>query len=282
MSKLIIWVVLFFVLISLIKRYFSNKFVDTKTCNMNDDGFILIDNILSHTQIKTFLEMAKLGEHKKIKNEIMNSNYINKRIHDILGNDYIFMDYIWMIMKSNVHTCHRDNNGLFFNETQKYDSYTILFYLEDMDSCLDVLPKSHKNMYEHSINLTDETKHIKCNPGSAILFNANLIHTGSFNKKPDNARIQMKISHKNDIKSLNYYQNFNKYVDKENPIPDFFRKTQKHISCQFPFISDLTQGTNIQTSRGTSAGANIPLSQKIFSFLAYGDSNYYDLPDAKK
>ena len=68
------------------------------------------------------------------------------------------MDYIWMIMKSNVHICDRDNNGLFFNKNQKYDSYTILFYLEDMDSCLDVIPKSHLSKYKNLINLTDLTK----------------------------------------------------------------------------------------------------------------------------
>lgn len=192
------------------------------------------------------------------------------------------MDYIWMIMKSNIHTCHRDNNGIFFNPEQKHDSYTILFYLEDMDSCLDVIPKSHKNKYEHSFNWTDVTQKVKCNPGSAIIFNANLVHTGSFNKKPDNMRIQMKITHIDDFDAIKYYQNFNKYANKSNNIPESLRKIQKHISCQYPFLSDITQDTNINTARGSSHGAEIPWTQKLFSLFAYGDANYYDLPDAEK
>ena len=186
-----------------------------------------------------------------------------------------------MIMKSNIHTCHKDNNGLFINKNQKYDSYTILFYLENMEKCLDVIPKSHKSKYKSIINLTDTTKSIRCKPGSAILFNAGLIHVGSFNKKENNIRIQMKVSHKDDFKTLNYYQNFNKYLNKENKMPLKIRKIQKHFSCQFPFLNDLVQDVNIKTSRGSSDGVKIPISQKIFSYLTYGDSNYYDLPDSK-
>lgn len=281
--KFIFNLLIVFIIISFLKKYFSNKFIkDIKKCKINNDGFILLENMLTPQQIKYFSTLAKTGHYKKIKNEIINSKYINKRITDKLGEGYQFMDYVWMIMKSNVHTCHRDNNGLFFNPGQKHHSYTILFYLEDMDSCLDVIPKSHKSMFQHSVNWTDETKRIKCNPGSAILFNANLIHTGSFNKKPNNMRIQMKITHKDDFEAIKYYQNFNKYLNKENNVPESLRKIQKHVSCQLPVISDVTQNTNIKTARGTSHGAKIPFSQKIFSLIAYGNPNYYDLPDAEK
>ena len=94
-------------------------------------------------------------------------------------------------------------------------------------------------------------------------------------------RIQMKITHKNDFEAINYYQKFNKYINKENKVPLNIRKIQKHISCQFPILSDLFQKTNIKTSRGSSNGASIPITQKIFSYLTHGDTNYYDLPDIK-
>tara|TARA_X000000950_G_scaffold270522_1_gene350418 strand:- start:1012 stop:1881 length:870 start_codon:yes stop_codon:yes gene_type:complete len=280
--KNLFFLLVIIILISFFKKYFSAEFIDdTKKCNLNNDGFILLENILSSHQIRKFSKLAKTGHYKKIKKEIVNSKYINKRITEKLGDGYQFMDYVWMIMKSNVHTCHRDNNGLFFNSGQKHNSYTILFYLEDMDSCLDVIPKSHKNIYDNSISFTDETKRVKCSPGSAILFNANLVHTGSFNRKPNNMRIQMKISHKDDFEKISYYQNYNKYVDKENNIPEPIRKIQKHVTCQLPFLSDITQKTNIQTARGSSEGTKIPLSQKIFSLIAYGNPNYYDLPNAE-
>lgn len=280
---ILILIILFVVLVSIMSRYFVTEYVENaENVNILNDGFLVMDNMLTPKQITKFSELAKNGEYIKIKEEIMNSPYINERISQTLGPDYKFMDYVWMIMKSNVHTCHRDNNGMFFNPSQKHHSYTILFYLEDMESCLDVVPKSHKNQYEHAINWTDVTQKLKCNPGSAVLFNANLVHTGSFNKKPDNMRIQMKITHKDDFDSIKYYQNFNKYANKSNNVPLSLRQIQKHITCQYPFLSDVSQGTNIETARGSSDGAEIPLSQKLFSLVAYGDSNYYDLPDAEK
>ena len=149
--KNLFFLLVIIILISFFKKYFSAEFIDdTKKCNLNNDGFILLENILSSHQIRKFSKLAKTGHYKKIKKEIVNSKYINKRITEKLGDGYQFMDYVWMIMKSNVHTCHRDNNGLFFNSGQKHNSYTILFYLEDMDSCLDVIPKSHKNIYDNS------------------------------------------------------------------------------------------------------------------------------------
>ena len=284
MNRIIIIVlilILLLVLINILITVTSSEFIkDVSKCNIHKDGFIVIDNILSKEQIRHFSSLARNEKYKEIKHQIVNSKTINNKIKDLLGSDYVFMDYVWMIIKSHVHTCHRDNNGLFFNKNQKHDSYTILFYLEDMDSCLDVLPRSHLNKHKNVVNLSDYTKRVKCNPGSAVLFNANLVHTGSFNKKPHNMRIQMKISHQHDLEALNYYQNFNKYVDKDVNVPISVRKLQKHISCQFPILSDLTQETNIKTSRGSSDGTKIPLNQKIFSTIAYGSPNYYDLKDA--
>ena len=48
----------------------------------------------------------------------------------------------------------------------------------------------------------------------------------------------------------------------------------------FPFFSDLTQRENINSSRGSINGIKIPWTQKIFSYLFYGNSDFYDLPNA--
>ena len=259
----------------------NNNIEHNEKLSLKKDGVTMIPNILNQQEIMEFKVLAQQSKFIEIKEKIISNYKIVKKLKNITSNNYLFQDYIWMIMKSNVHTCHRDNNGDFFNKEQKYPSYTVLIYLEEMDHCLDVIKGSHLSLWNNFIQLTDNTKHIACKPGSLIIFNANLVHTGSFNTKPDNMRIQMKWTNRYDLNSLKYYNNFNKYVDKPNSMPLTIRKIQKHLSCQFPFLSDMTQNTNISTSRGTSdKNVKIPLTQKIFSYLAYGNSDYYDLPDA--
>jgi hypothetical protein len=156
----------------------------------------------------------------------------------------------------------------------------MLIYLEDMEKCLGVIPTSHKNKNSFGINFTNQVLNLLCNKGDVILFNANLIHVGTINKKHDNLRIQMKVTHDEDLKTLSYYQNFNKIVNQENTVSNVLRKAQLKQSCMVPFISDLTQNVNIESSRGTDNGAKIGIWQKIFSYLYYGNSDFYNLPNA--
>jgi len=48
----------------------------------------------------------------------------------------------------------------------------------------------------------------------------------------------------------------------------------------FPGFSNLTQSENIKSSRGTDNGASIGILQQMFSYLFYGDIDFYDLPNA--
>lgn len=274
-----VYMLVIFVCISVLLRYLNSDIICDCKCDITKNGYCKIENILSSEKINNLLTDIHTNESKAIKSIIMSDQKIINKIRAIVGQDYIFQDYVWLIKKSSVHTCHRDNNGDFFNSKQKYPSYTILFYLEKMNRCLDVIPESHITINTNSVNFTDLTKSLKCNIGDAIIFNANLIHVGSFNKNPNNIRIQMKITHKDDINTLNYYQNFNKIIDKSNTVNTNIKLIQKHVSCQFPIISDITQDINIKTSRGSSMGAKIPKIQKIFSYLFYGDYHYYDLKD---
>ena len=196
------------------------------------------------------------------------------------NDSYQFQDYIWLIKKSSVHTCHRDNNGDFFNKGQRYPSYTTLFYLEDIPTALGVIPNSHINKTDFGVNIIDPLVHFSCKSGDVVLFNANLIHVGTVNDKDDHLRIQMKVTHKDDRNLLNYYEDYNKILDKDNNLPKWIRKIQKHISCMLPVLSDNVQNVNIKSARGTTNGAEIGIGQKIFSSLYYGDSSFYDLPNA--
>ena len=97
----------------------------------------------------------------------------------------------------------------------------MLIFLYPMDQCLDIIPKSHKNLHISIFNFSDITKSIKCGVGDVLIFNSSLIHSGSINNKNiHNPRIQLKISHKNDLDNINFYQNYNKILKSEYNISD--------------------------------------------------------------
>lgn len=246
-----------------------------KIYDIDKFGFYIYKNILSLEEIENIKTQIENNKYKEVKDYLFNTS----KLQFIVKNtNYIFQDYIWIIKRSSIHTCHRDNNGDFFNKNQKYPSYTSLIYLENMDKCLGVIPYSHKleNKNKYNINLTNQVKNIICNKGDMIIFNANLIHVGIINpNKEDNLRIQLKISHKDDLKILNYFQNYNKILNKKNNLPYEVRHIQKNISCMFPFISDLTHDEIVKGIKGQTG-----YLQKLFSYFYYGDSKFYDLPNA--
>ena len=192
-----------------------------------------------------------------------------------MGSDYQFQDYIFVIKRSSIHTCHRDGNGDFFNKNQKNPSYTIIIYLEDMEKSLGVIPKSHKSVDSFGINITNELINLPCKKGDIIIFDANLLHVGTINEKDDHFRIQMKITHKDDIQAISFYENYNKILDEENKLPKAIRIFQRNLSCMFPFISNLGQNT-IQT---TTQEKNNNIIKKIYSYLFYGNDKAFDLPN---
>ena len=50
--KIIIYLLIIFIIISFLKKYFSNEFIkDVKKCNINNDGFILLENMLTPQQV---------------------------------------------------------------------------------------------------------------------------------------------------------------------------------------------------------------------------------------
>jgi ectoine hydroxylase-related dioxygenase (phytanoyl-CoA dioxygenase family) len=244
---------------------------------IHKDGFTIVKNVLTEPEIEDARTKCKNGDYQSLKSALINNPKLRDVITKTLSPDYQFQDYIWIIQKSSVHTCHRDNNGDFFNEGQKHPSYTMLIYLEDMEKCLGVIPESHSSPYSNNTNIMNNLRHLLCSPGDIILFNANLIHVGAINKKDDSLRIQMKVSHKDDIKVLSYYENYNKILNEENIVPQSIRKIQKNFTCMFPVMSDWGQKENISSARGSDQGATIGMPQKMFSYLFYGKSDYYDL-----
>ena len=66
--------------------------------------------------------------------------------------------------------------------------------------------------------------------GDIIIFNANLIHVGAINTKTDNKRVQMKLTYKDDLEALSYYQNFHKVANKDSYVPKYVQKLNS-LSC---------------------------------------------------
>lgn len=273
---------IFLIFIILYLTFREDKVVDPDSLkySLTQHGVCVLHGVLGEQEIDYIRSQCETDNYLGVKQYLSNSKSINDVIYNQIGDEYTMHDYIWIIKKSSVHTCHRDNNGDFFNQGQKHPSYTMLIYIEDMGKCLGVIPESHKSKYMNGINIIDNVKNISCKKGDIIIFNSNLIHVGTLLPKDDHLRIQMKISHKDDLDVLSYYQDFNKVLNTDSKVPKPMRKFQKNLSCTFPIVSDMTQTQNIMSARGTDNGAKIGLGQKIFSYLFYGNSNFYDLPNA--
>ena len=272
--------IIFLVIVAIfIIRYIlmKDKISDpNKKYNLREDGFVLIKNIISQGEVDYIKKQCIENDHYSAKQYIINNSKIKNKLINSIGNpNYIFQDYILVIKKSSVHTCHRDYNGDFFNDGQKNKSYTIILYLEDIEKGLGVIPSSHKSLNSYYVNFNNSVINIPCKSGDILLFDSNLIHVGGLNKKPDNLRIQMKLTHKDDIEFISYYENYNKVLNKDNNIPFILKKIQKNASCMFPGISNLTQSENIKR-KNTDLG----LFEKMYSYIFYGNANFYDLPNA--
>jgi ectoine hydroxylase-related dioxygenase (phytanoyl-CoA dioxygenase family) len=239
--------------------------VDDEERDLMEHGVCIIKNVFDKDEI---CWMQKLDSG--LKSFIVEHPRLRSIIVDQLGDDYVFQDYMFIIKKSSIHTCHRDNNGDFYNPDQKHKSYTMLIYLEDQERCLAVIPNSHKKRHYY-LNITNELRHLLCKSGDVILFDSNLIHVGTINDKDDHLRIQMKISHRDDINCLSFYQNYHKVLSEDNHLPKRIRRIQQTLTCMFPGMSDLFQKETAKNIKSTNR------LQKFFSYLFYGNADFYEL-----
>lgn len=239
------------------------------------DGFLKTKNIITADETVSIQKLWDSKDYDKIKEIIHNHRALQRFITSTLGEGYILMDYIWFIEKAVVHTCHRDNNSHKFNKGAKR-SYTMIVYIDDLNHCLDVIPRSNNHWF--NLHLYDKTKSIPCNSGDAILFDANTVHAGSLNSNKNNRRIQLKVTHKDDISKISYYDHVSKILDKENTNSAVSKRIQKHFSCMYPILSDITQNINIDSVHNKDPS----FLQKLYSTVFYSDPYYYRLKDVPK
>jgi hypothetical protein len=270
--RIVLYTLIILILIAIILRTLSSKTIESINTNLLSDGFDT-QNILSKDNINIIQNLWDNKEYKQIHQIIQNDTTLDSFIHSHLSNDYILMDYIMFLENSVLHTCHRDNNSKRFND-DIHESFTIIIYIDEMDKCLDLIPGSHDRS-DSGIYLYDKTKTWSCKSGDAILFNADLVHSGSLQSKYPNRRIQLKCTHKKDIEQLNFFSNYHKLLNKKNTNGHLSKVFQKHLSCQFPIVSDLTQGTNKNYING-----ELTDSDKLVSNILYSKPDYYSLEDA--
>jgi len=274
--KQIGYALLIFILVLIVSSIFTKDIISTKKYDLKKDGCCLLKNVLSKQDIEVLRKECKTGNYKRAKEYILKHKNIYKKIYQHVSSEYSLQDYILIIQKSAIHTCHRDYNGDLFNNGQQNPSYTIIIYLEEMEKCLGIIPKSHKNEYSYSVNVTNQVEHIACTKGDVLMFDANLIHVGALNKRDDNLRIQMKVSHKDDIDILDYYEDYNKVLNKPNNLHKSLVKFQRDVSCMFPYLSTITQEDTKKNGIDKPQGG----ITKVFSYLFYGNSDFYNLKNA--
>ena len=87
----------------------------TQHYDLQEHGVCILKNVFSLQEIEQFKQLCIQHDYKRVKTELLHNELLKQKIQGVLQNhDYQFQDYIWVIEKSSVHTCHRDNNGDFF------------------------------------------------------------------------------------------------------------------------------------------------------------------------
>lgn len=240
--KLWLIMVLVYVVISVGGRWMFNTSLSRDHCLQNtsltEDGYRLLQNVFRPVEIRWMQEQMGMGNSDGLKRFLFGHSGLHNALVHETNSEYEYQDYLLMIRKSQIHTCHRDYNGDLYHRL-KHPSYTFIIYLHGMNSCLDIVEQSHTR-FRYLPFSTDPSKHVKCQVGDVLLFNSNLIHAGSLiNKHQNNPRIQMKWCHKDDRSLLPFYEQYFKLLDEENTNTSTFNHVTKHLSCQNPFAFEI-------------------------------------------
>ena len=267
-------VIIVYIFVSVITRYLIQVNIPREHSLNNSlfhDGYVLLDGIFDEQDIHAMRRYMKELNSEQLKSFLFAHEPLKQKLQQCISSsllpahEYEYQDYILLLNKSQIHTCHRDYNGDLYHKT-KFPSFTLLIYLYDMDSCLDIIEKSHKHI-RHMPYITDISKHITCGIGDVLIFNSNLIHAGSvINKTESNPRIQMKFTHNDDRNVLSFYENYTKVIDDENHTSNIQKHFIKHTTCQHPFLfefaNNVTNGMNFKPPAW-------------YTNLIYGNSNFF-------
>ena len=84
--------------------------------DLEKDGVCIIRDVFSSEDLNDLKNYILNDENLQAKEKIINNYTLLHKLQQKTDFSYKLQDYIWVIKKSSVHTCHRDNNGDFFNK----------------------------------------------------------------------------------------------------------------------------------------------------------------------
>jgi len=234
------------------------------------DGYQLLENMFSLDEVEWLMRVT--GDQTKpslqtAREFVARHTLLNDAIiRECLLVEYVYNDYMFALLGSQIATCHRDYNGTMFQTQLNRPTYTMLIYLSPMKSCLDVVPGSHETTYRNNY-LIDNSKHIRCSVGDVLVFDSNLIHTGSIiNESEINPRLQMKLCHTSDREKLSFLEDYYKVLN-DTSGNKVAMTVSKHLSCQYPvsYINNTMKSTAFENT---------------FKLFAYGKKDALQIKDA--
>ena len=233
-----------------------------------DMGYMIINDVLLTGDVNYINRCWDNLDYNKIIDFLLKHDNINDMIKRYLGKDYILIDYSYLIENSSIHTYHRDYTSSRNYNNLKNPSYTMILYLDDSNTGLNLIPGSH---LEKTRLMYIKNKSIKpsVNPGSIIIFDADILHSGT---KTDKKRrcIQFKIIHKQDIAKLPNLHNYHVLINKPNKKDDTLASFETFCTRHFPFLMDASN-ENIKTSFVEERTG----VQKIISSIIFSDKDFY-------
>lgn len=255
---LLLFMSVLLVCVSIIIRKFTNNYIsrnEALNSSLYNNGYVLLTDIFSEQDIKTMKHHVDKENVSLLKSFMFRHDILKRKLDKQISlmthsvSNYEYQDYILLLKRSQIHTCHRDYNGDLYHKLN-HPSFTFIVYLNDMNSCLDIIENSHKS-FRYLPYIFDPTKHVQCNIGDILLFNSNLLHAGSIiNTTSINPRIQMKLCHKDDRKTLNFYEKYSKIINEDNNANIYRQNMGRYISCQSPYTAEIANtyvnGTNFK------------------------------------
>jgi hypothetical protein len=86
----------------------------------------------------------------------------------------------------------------------------------------------------------------------------------------------MKLTHKDDIKAVSFFENYNKILNNENKLPKSIIKFQRNFSCMIPFLSNFSQNRIKETK---DEHLKNDFFKTFYSIFFHGNDKFYDLPN---
>ncbi len=163
--------------------------------NINNDGYLLLKNILTQQQLDNGLKCDNNGVvcYKSMR-YFIDTDFIptiSSNVDFLPNPKYVKFRYSNNNNSTDASTFHSDVYNNTINET--IPIYTCLCYFDKTQ--LEVIPGSHKKQFQknnNSVNAYFQKKIIDIEPGDILIFHANLYHRGTnFDTKGDRRLLQV-------------------------------------------------------------------------------------------